>query len=141
MSSSFTEGSPSLSYSAFTARVPLRWSADQSNIEAWPFDSTKRSRLGQMGSCGSKRRTRFQIVYTSGASAIGVPGCPDFACCTASIERVRMVLIANCVICSSVIVFSDRFSLLFSCLYGSDFAHAPQMALGVAERGSEERLD
>src|SRR5262245_3982720 len=94
-----------------------------------------------MGSCGSKRRTRFQSVYTSGASAIGVPGCPDLACWTASIERVRMVLIANCVICSSVIVFSDRLSLVSSCLYGSHFAQAPQVALGVAERSGEERLD
>src|SRR5262249_9182400 len=94
-----------------------------------------------MGSCGSKRRTRFQSVYTSGASAIGVPGCPDLACWTASIERVRMVVIPICVICSSVIVFSDRFSLLSSCLYGRHFAQAPQVALGVAERGGEERLD
>ena len=27
-----------------------------------PFESTKRSRLGQIGSCGSKRITRFQSV-------------------------------------------------------------------------------
>jgi hypothetical protein len=45
--------------SAFTARVRLICSADQSNIEAWPFESTKRSRLGQIGFSGSKRRTRF----------------------------------------------------------------------------------
>src|SRR5215831_10477144 len=31
----------------------------------------------------------------SGASAIGVPGWPDFACWTASIDRVRMQLIDN----------------------------------------------
>src|SRR5580704_1451469 len=68
---------------------------DQSNIDACPFESTKRSRLGQMGSCGSKRITRFHRVYTRGASAIGVPGCPDLACWTASIERVRIVLMAN----------------------------------------------
>src|SRR5207244_7637801 len=99
------------------------------------------ARWGQTGSCGSKRMTRFQSVYTSGASAIGVPGCPDFACCTASIERVRMVLIANCIIFSSVIVFSYRSYLLFSRLYGSHFAQAPQVSLGFAELGGEERLD
>src|SRR5215813_15426230 len=92
MSSSVTEGFPNLSYSAFTAQVRVRWSADQSSIEAWPFDSTNRSRLGQIGSFGSNRITRFQMVYNKGASAMGVPGCPDLACCTASMERVRMVL-------------------------------------------------
>src|SRR2546429_4074541 len=110
-------------------------------MEAWPFDSTKRSRFGQIGSTGSKRMTRFQSVYTSGASAIGVPGCPDFACCTASIERVRMVLIANCIIFSSVIVFSNWFCLRSFCLYSSHFAQAPQMSLGVTKLGGEERLD
>src|SRR5262245_66370237 len=39
----------------------------------------------------------------SGASAIGVPGWPDFACCTASIESVRMQLIDNWSNCVSVI--------------------------------------
>src|ERR1700688_4668155 len=62
ISSSVTEGCPNDSYSAFTALTPVRWSADQSNIEAWPFDSTKRSRLDQIGSCGSNLRTRFHIV-------------------------------------------------------------------------------
>src|SRR5262245_40960303 len=94
-----------------------------------------------MGSSGSKRRKRCHRQYATGAMLIGVPGCPDLACWTASIERVRMVLIANCLICSSVIVFSDRFSLLSSCLYSSHFAQAPQVSLGVADRGGEERLD
>src|SRR6516164_1658993 len=71
-------------------------------MEAWPFESTKRSRFGQMGSLGSNLRTRFQIVYTTGASAIGVPGWPEFAACTASIESVRIVLMASCV-CGLVI--------------------------------------
>ena len=82
------EGNTSI---AFTARVPVRKSVDHRSIDACPFESTKRSRSGQIGSAGSKRSTRFQSVYTSGASAIGVPGCPDFACCTASMESVRMV--------------------------------------------------
>src|SRR5437016_4647371 len=141
MSSRDTAGCPSRSYAALTAWVRVRWSTDQSSIEAWPFESTNRSRLGQIGSCGSKRRTRCQSVYTSGASAIGVPGCPDFACWTASIERVRMVLIATCIIFSSVIVFSSRFFLRFACLYGSYFAQAPQVSLGLAECGGQECLD
>src|SRR6516164_10419068 len=68
---------------------------DQSSIDACPFESTKRSRFGQIGSFGSKYMVRFHRVYTRGASAIGVPGCPEFACCTASMERVRMVLIQS----------------------------------------------
>src|SRR5262245_44633317 len=39
----------------------------------------------------------------SGASAIGVPGWPDFACCTASIDSVRMQLIDNWSNCALVI--------------------------------------
>ena len=39
--------------------------------------------------------TRFQSVYTSGASAIGVPGWPELAAWTASIDSVRMVLMAS----------------------------------------------
>src|SRR5262245_45986958 len=77
-------------------------------MEAWPLDSTKRSRFGQIGSTGSNRMTRFQSVYTSGANAIGVPGCPDFACCTASIDRVRMVLIDSWS-SSSLVIASPSF--------------------------------
>ena len=36
-----------------------------------------------------------QGVATSVGMAIGVPGCPDLACCTASIESVRMVLMQS----------------------------------------------
>src|SRR5436190_12643425 len=64
-------------------------------MEAWPIDSTKRSRLGQIGSSGSKRRKRCHRQYTTGASAIGVPGWPELAACTASIDSVRMVLMAS----------------------------------------------
>src|SRR5262249_27385825 len=35
----------------------------------------------------------FQSRYATGAIAMGVPGWPEFAACTASIERVRIVLI------------------------------------------------
>src|SRR5437773_12287757 len=103
-------------------------------MEACPFDSTKRSRFGQIGSTGSKRMTRFQSVYTSGASAIGVPGCPDFACCTSSIDRVRIVLIDSWSSCSLVIV-SPSF------LQRGDLAEAPEVSLRPAAIGRQERLD
>ena len=50
MSSSGTDGSPSVSYFGLTALTPVRCSSEYSSIEAWPADSTKRSRLGQIGS-------------------------------------------------------------------------------------------
>src|SRR5437868_5907774 len=36
------------------------------------------------------------MTYASGASAIAVPGCPAFACWTASIASVRIVSIESC---------------------------------------------
>ena len=35
--------------------------------------------------------TRAYRTYATGASAIGVPGCPEFAFCTPSIDSVRIV--------------------------------------------------
>src|SRR5271168_4827789 len=109
---------------------------DQSNIEAWPLESTKRSRLGQMGSCGSKRITRFHRVYTRGASAIGVPGCPDLACWTASIERVRIVLMANWAVFTSVVALVAvaelmRISLIFVNLLTGQSTEALLLRLGL----------
>ena len=64
---------------------------------------------------GSKRMTRFQSVYTSGASAIGVPGWPELAACTASIDSVRMVLMASWSSCVGIESWSFRGSS-WSCL-------------------------
>src|SRR4051812_17552581 len=90
--SSGTDGSPRASYSLLTAFTPVRCSSEYNSIEAWPTESTKRSRLGQIGSCGSKRRKCCHRQYATGARAIGVPGWPELAACTASIDSVRMVL-------------------------------------------------
>src|ERR1700740_692568 len=62
-------------------------------MEACPIDNTNRSRLGHTGSPGSKQRNCCHKQYATGAIAIGVPGCPELAACTASMERVRIVLI------------------------------------------------
>ena len=53
-----------------------------------------RSRFGQATSAGSYCITSLKSRYPSGARAIGVPGWPLLAACTASIERVRIVSIA-----------------------------------------------
>ena len=66
-----------------------------SSIEAWPADSTKRSRSGHAGSAGLWRRWRVKSTYARGASPIGAPGCPELACSTASIDSARMVVTAS----------------------------------------------
>src|SRR5581483_4536211 len=68
------------------------------------MDRTNRSRFGQIGSVGSKRRNCCHKLYTTGASAIGVPGCPELACWTASMASVRMVLIESCSIEEDVVI-------------------------------------
>src|SRR5215472_9217491 len=70
-----------------------------SSIDACPADKTKRSRFGHKGFSGSYRRYCCHKQYATGARPMGAPGCPEFACCTASIARVRMVLmqsVSNC---------------------------------------------
>src|SRR5688572_11111203 len=72
---------------------------------------------------------------------MGVPGWPELACWTASIARVRIVLIANCTIFSSATDVSFRMALLAACFQGCHFAQTPQVSLVLAERGSQKRLD
>jgi hypothetical protein len=47
--------------------------------------------------------------WITGAKAIGIPGCPDLAYCTASIDRVRLVLMQDCSrVASDPLPQSDR---------------------------------
>ena len=62
---------------------------------AWPVESRKRSRFGQLGSLGEWLRYLVQSVYAIAAIPIGAPGWPELAFWTASIDSVRMVLIAS----------------------------------------------
>src|SRR5512143_4227152 len=64
-------------------------------MEACPQERTNLSRPLQSGFAGLYRRYFVHSRYDSGASPIGVPGCPDFAFWTASIDRNRMALIAR----------------------------------------------
>src|SRR5579872_2241279 len=81
--------------SSSVTSYPVRYSTLYRSIDAWPHESTKRSRLGQSGCAASYRKCLVKSRYASGASAIGVPGCPEFACCTASMDSVRTVLMHN----------------------------------------------
>ena len=65
------------------------------SIDAWPAESMKRSRLGQSGFLGLCFIKLSQSLKVTGASAIGVPGCPELAFWTASIESVLIQFITR----------------------------------------------
>src|SRR4029453_5067161 len=65
-------------------------------IDPCPAERTKRSRSGQRGFDGECFRYLVHSTYAIGAAPIGNPGCPEFACCTASAARNRIVLTASC---------------------------------------------
>src|SRR3954451_3594063 len=65
------------------------------SIDACPAERTKRSRSIHWESAGSCFMTRVNSAYVTGARAIGVPGWPEFAFWTASIESVRIVSIES----------------------------------------------
>src|SRR5512143_3494010 len=81
-------------------------------MEAWPQERTNRSRPTQSGFAGLYRRYFVHSRYESGASPIGVPGCPDFAFWTASTDRNRIALIAR----FSSTLFSKSLLLRFGLL-------------------------
>src|SRR5215470_1371149 len=81
-------------------------------MDACPIDRTNRSRFGHTGSCGSKRRNCCQRQYATGANAIGVPGWPELAACTPSMESVRMVLMLVCSIVLRVVGLREIVAML-----------------------------
>ena len=86
---------------------------------------------------------RFHNVWMSGASAIGVPECPDWACWTASMDKARMVLMANVVIVSSGLVLSAlRFQLAACCLRSHrPSAHAEDVHVVVLDSLLRREVD
>src|SRR5215813_4201304 len=60
-------------------------------MEPCPADRMKRSRSGQEGLAGLKRWNLVHRTYAMAAAPIGSPGCPEFAFCTASADRKRIV--------------------------------------------------
>jgi hypothetical protein len=88
--------------SAIGRSKPARCKSEYSSIEPWPADSTKRSRSGQLGAAGSTTRWRCHRAYAMGAAPIGRPGWPLLARWIASIDSVRMVLMARATTSGSV---------------------------------------
>src|SRR5919107_651977 len=58
-------------------------------MEPWPAESTKRSRSGHVGSLASYLRYFVNRTVAMSAAPSGRPGCPDFACSTASMASAR----------------------------------------------------
>ncbi len=71
---------------------PDRCSSEYISIEPWPADNTNLSRSAQSGAEGSNFRYFDHRTVATSAIPIGIPGCPEFAAWTASIERARMAL-------------------------------------------------
>src|SRR5450631_4611611 len=64
-------------------------------MEAWPFDSTKRSRSHQVGLPGLNLSTSRHSTSAISAIPMGAPGWPELAFWTASIDRARMALASS----------------------------------------------
>src|SRR3954469_10841049 len=88
------------------------------SIDAWPAESTKRSRSIHCESAGSCFITRVNSEYVTGASAIGVPGWPELAFWTASIDSVRIVLMHSSSRAARSVV-TDNAALLLGGVAGS----------------------
>src|SRR5690606_9819266 len=52
----------------------------------------KRSRLAHWGFAGLCWRWRFHSATAMSAMPMGAPGCPELACCTASMAKARIAL-------------------------------------------------
>ena len=63
-------------------------------MEPWPAESTNLSRLNQNGFAGLWCMNSFQSRYAIGAQPMGIPGWPELALLTASMDRKRIALIA-----------------------------------------------
>src|SRR5262245_54807469 len=72
---------------------------------------------------------------------MGVPGWPDFACCTASIESVRIVLIDSWSSCTLVMGSPCASSDVAFGVQSGHLAQTSHVTLGVTELGGDERLD
>ena len=71
----------------------MRCSIEYCSAHAWPFESTKRSRLTHDGSFGLYCITFCQSRWAIGAQPIAAPGWPELACCTMSALSTRTKLI------------------------------------------------
>src|SRR5699024_12838389 len=81
--------------SSSNSKLPETCNKLYNNADPCPADSTKRSLSKKSFDWGLKFKWRVHKVYAIGAAPIGNPGCPEFACSTASILKALIVSIAN----------------------------------------------
>src|SRR5471030_3215436 len=77
---------------------PVRCSSEYCSIEPWPLESIKRSRSAHFGLPGLWRRWRFHKATAISAMPMGMPGWPELAACTASMDRARIALASSAVL-------------------------------------------
>ena len=63
-------------------------------MDPWPAERMNLSLLIQLGFFGLKFRKFLNRTVTTSAIPIGIPGCPEFAFCTASIDK-NLIQLAN----------------------------------------------
>ena len=69
-------------------------------MEPCPADKTNRSLLIQSGLLGSNFKKCLKRTVHTSAIPMGIPGCPEFAFCTASIDKKRIAFARSvCVTC------------------------------------------
>src|SRR5271154_7258514 len=74
---------------------PVRCSTEYNNMDAWPFESTNRSRSHQVGLPGLNLSTSRHRTSAMSAIPMGAPGWPELAFWTASIDNARMALASS----------------------------------------------
>ena len=68
---------------------PVKYSKEYKSIEPCPADKINLSLFNQLGFLGLNFKKYLNKIVTTSAIPIGIPGCPELAFWTASIERKR----------------------------------------------------
>ena len=69
---------------------PVKYKSEYRSIDPCPADKTNRSRLIHSGLLGSNFKKFLKRTAHTSAIPMGIPGCPEFAFCTASIDKKRI---------------------------------------------------
>ena len=66
---------------------PVRYNKEYNNIDPCPADKTNLSLLSQLGFFGLNLKKYLNRIVATLAIPIGIPGCPELAFCTASMDK------------------------------------------------------
>ena len=73
-----------------TLLYPVKYKREYNSIDPWPADNTNLSLFIQLGLLGLKFKKFLKRTVATSAMPIGIPGCPELAFCTASIDKNRI---------------------------------------------------